>query len=208
MEFQPRLIDVATSGQAVGNVLVLHGGANRSGPMRVNPTQLSVVRMVPVARRIARTGKGNLNVARLLNSTRGWDSHHSPVDDVVWALEQLADRPGGALPTCLVGHSLGGRAALFAGSQPAVKSVVALAPWVYPNDAPSGLAGREILVIHGTEDRVASSQRSAAVAKRLREQTNVTYLTVEGGKHAMLRYHDEFTEPAAEFAVRTLSANA
>ena len=47
------------------------------------------------------------------------------MDDVRWALGEVADRLGSELPTGLVGHSLGGRAALLAGGEPPVRSVVA-----------------------------------------------------------------------------------
>src|SRR4051812_42709123 len=100
----------------------------------VSPTQLSVLRMIPIARRIARAGRGRLAVFRLLNSHRGWDATHTPVHDARWALDRVAEELGAHLPTCLVGHSLGGRAALLAAARPDVRSVVALAPWVYPTD--------------------------------------------------------------------------
>jgi pimeloyl-ACP methyl ester carboxylesterase len=82
--------------------------------------------------------------------------------------------------------------------------VVALAPWVYPSDLPSGLSQKRILIIHGSRDRVASPERSAALARGLAQVADVTYLTVEGGKHAMLRHHERFSAPAAEFATATL----
>ena len=204
MDLQPKLIDVATPADAVGTVLVLHGGARRGEPMRVSPTQLSVLRMIPIAKRIARAGQGRLQVIRLLNSQRGWDADDTPLKDLRWALEQLGERPGGPLPTCLVGHSLGGRAALFSAGHPDVRSAVALAPWVTPTDAPSGLAGERILIIHGSGDRVASPQRSAALAKRIGGRAEVEYVTVDGAGHAMLRRHGEFSGPAARFAVETL----
>ncbi len=208
MELKPRLIDVATPDQAVGTVLVLHGGASRGSEMMVSPTQLSVLRMIPIAKRIARAGEGRLAVFRLLNSLRGWDTHHTPVKDARWALDQLAERPGGSLPTCLVGHSLGGRAALLAANQPEVRSAVALAPWVYPTDVADGLDDRPILIVHGTRDRIASPQRSAALAERLKATARVSYVTVEGGKHAMLRHHGRFSALAADFTVETLLGDA
>jgi pimeloyl-ACP methyl ester carboxylesterase len=168
----------------------------------VSPTQLSVLRMIPIAKRIARVGRGRLGVFRLLNSHRGWDSSNTPVDDVAWALGELEGRYG-ALPTCLVGHSLGGRAALLAGDAPGVVSVVALNPWVYPTDD-ADLTGRRVLVIHGTDDRVASIERSSTVARRLAMTGDVTFQTVEGGGHAMVRHGKEFERPAAAFAVHTL----
>ena len=204
MELEPRLIDVRVPERPEGAVLVLHGGASRRGDVRVSPTQLSVLRMIPIAKRIARAGGGRLAVHRLLNSRRGWDAHHTPVDDARWALDRLAERSGGPLPTCLVGHSLGGRAAILAASGPEVRSAVALAPWVSPADSPRGLEGRRILIVHGSGDRIASPQRSAALARRLAGSASVDYVTVEDGKHAMLRHGGEFIRPATEFVVRTL----
>ncbi|HET9423630.1 MAG TPA: alpha/beta fold hydrolase [Nocardioides sp.] len=202
MERTPRLLTEAAPEDASGLVLLLHGGANRRGNPMVSPAQLSVLRMIPLAKRIERAGRGRLGVFRLLNTHRGWDSTHTPVDDVAWALGELRDRYDDR-PVCLVGHSLGGRAALLAGSSPGVVSVVALNPWVYPTDD-ADLAGRRVLIIHGTDDRVASIERSTTVARRLALTTDVTFRTVEGGRHAMLRQGAEFERPAAEFVVQTL----
>ena len=87
-----RLVDVRTPARPEGAVVVLHGGASRRGRMMVSPTQLSVVRMIPVAGRLARAGRGRLAVHRLLNSYRGWDTSHTPVQDAAWAVERLAER--------------------------------------------------------------------------------------------------------------------
>jgi alpha-beta hydrolase superfamily lysophospholipase len=198
------LIDVAIPGEPEGVVVLLHGGASRRANMRVSPTQLSVLRMIPIAHRVARAGQGRLAVFRLLNSRRGWDTSHTPVHDARWALAQIVERFGRQLPTCLVGHSLGGRAAILAAPSPGVVSVAALAPWVYANDVPRGLDGQRILIVHGSEDRVASPERAAALARRLMERTEVTYVTVEGGRHAMLGRHESFDGLAAEFAAESL----
>lgn len=173
--------------------------------MMVSPTQLSVLRMVPVARRIAGMGRERLAVFRLLNSVRGWDTEHTPVEDAHWAMGQIEERLG-RLPLGLVGHSLGGRAALLAGGADRVRSVVALAPWLYETDAPAGgLAGRRVLVVHGDLDRIAKPAASLAVAKRLGRTSDVTYVRVEGGKHAMLRHGSTFTSLAAGFTVDVLT---
>jgi len=205
MELQPRLIEVTVPDEPAGAVLLLHGGASRGERMMVSPTQLSVLRMIPIAKRVARAGRGRLAVFRLLNSRRGWDAHHTPVRDAHWGLERMAERLGGAIPTCLVGHSLGGRAAILAAGAPEVRGAVALAPWVSPADEPRGLEGRRILIVHGTNDRIASPQRSAVLARRIAAAgTSVDYVTVEGGKHAMLRHGRRFTDLAAEFVVEEL----
>lgn len=198
-----RLVETLLPPRARGLVLVLHGGAARPDTPGVSATQPSVLRMVPVAARVAVAGRGRLAVVRLLNSSRGWDSGHTPVDDVRWALDRLGERLGRDLPTCLVGHSLGGRAALLAADRPDVRSVVALNPWVYPGDGVA-LPGRRVLVVHGTEDRVARPDSALAVARRLSGTAEVGYVSVAGGTHAMLRRHAVFDGLAADFARATL----
>ena len=199
-----RLLETSVPPDPDGLVLLLHGGASRGDGVPVSPTQLSVVRMVPIAHRVARAGRGRLAVVRLLNSVRGWDSDHTPVDDARWALDRLAERFGTALPTCLVGHSLGGRAALLAATRPEVRSVVALAPWVYESDGRHDLEGRRVLVVHGTDDRIADPARSRTVARALARTARVGYVSVAGGSHSMLRHHARFDRYAAEFAAATL----
>jgi alpha-beta hydrolase superfamily lysophospholipase len=197
-----RLITTYAPARPEAVILVLHGGASRPGRSTVSPAQLSVLRMVPVARRIARAGHGRVAVLRLLNTHRGWDTSHTPIDDVVWALAQVRERYGD-LPVGLVGHSLGGRAALLAGSLPGVRSVVALNPWVYPTDR-ADLSGRAVLVLHGTEDRVADPRRAQVVADAIAETTDVTFVPVDGGRHAMLRHGATFERLATEFLLSSL----
>ncbi len=183
-------------------MLVLHGGARREERPMVSPTQLSVLRMLPVAHRLARAGRGRLAVHRLLNTTRGWDSENTPVSDVAWALEQVVARHG-QLPVGLVGHSLGGRAAILAGHHDCVRSVVALNPWVYPTDD-NDLSGRRVLVVHGLADRIAPAAHAAGVARRLAARTPVGFVEIPDGKHAMLRHGGRFERYAAEFTAAVL----
>lgn len=200
---EPRLLPTRSPQGATAAVLVLHGGAARRESMMVSPTQLSVLRMIPVANRLARAGRDQLAVYRLLNSSRGWDAHRTPVEDVGWALRRVAALSPG-LPVALVGHSLGGRAALLAGSEPAVRAVVALNPWVLPDD-PVDLSGRQVLLVHGDADRIARPDRSRAVAERLRRRgVEVGFVTVPGGRHAMLRHGSLFERTAADFVSATL----
>ena len=182
-------------------VLVLHGGAARSEAVAVSPTQLSVLRMVPIARRIARSHE--LAVFRLLNSRRGWGSGNTPLADVRWALAQVREQYGD-LPVVLVGHSLGGRAALLASTEPDVVGVVALNAYLLPGDESIDPAGRRIHFVHGTEDRIASLARARATAAQLARRTDVELRVVEGGKHAMLRHGHTFDRAAADFAHRLL----
>lgn len=200
----PRLIAVSEPRKAEAVVLVLHGGASRGDGVAVSPTQLSVLRMVPIARRVARAGGKRLAVYRVLNSTRGWDTTHTPVDDARWAIAQVEERLGTSLPIGLVGHSLGGRAALLAGAEPGVRSVVALNPWVYPQDGDVDLSGRRVLVAHGTDDRIADPAKAKEAARRLSRTADLSFVDVRGGKHAMLARHGTFDGLAADFTAGVL----
>ena len=205
MTLEPRLIETQVPPDPQGLVLLLHGGGARQADVAVSQSQLSVLRMVPIATRVARSGSGRLAVFRLLNSRRGWDPSHSPVQDVAWALRQLRQRFGNNLPVCLIGHSLGGRAALLSVRADGVRSVVALAPWVYPDDA-DGLdaSGRRVLFVHGDQDRVAKLSSATAVAGVMVRTADVGFVTINGAKHAMLRHGGEFEGLAADFAAATL----
>ena len=204
MKLEPRLLPAGVPPQPRGVVLVLHGGASRRDNVTVSPAQLSVLRMIPIARRIAHDGRAELAVFRLLNSRRGWETKHTPVHDVRWALGQIPEILGQTLPVCLVGHSLGGRAALLAAGDASVTAAVALAPWVLPSDDPRGVEGKPLLIVHGSEDRVASPARAAGLAARLQQRTQVRFVLVDGAGHTMLRHHREFARRAAEFATATL----
>ena len=204
MPVRSRLIETHVPKTPEAAVLVLHGGASRQGDVAVSPTQLSVIRMIPTASRVARADRRRLAVFRLLNSTRGWDASHTPVDDVRWALAQLRERLGADLPTGLVGHSLGGRAALLAADRPEVRSVVALNPWVYPNDGNRPVRNTPILIVHGADDRIARPESSAAVAKAMAAHTSIGYVRVKDGKHSMLGRHSVFDGLAADFMGATL----
>ena len=196
------LVEVTSPRNPEAVVLVLHGGATRGDTVHVSPAQLSVLRMIPTARRVARAGPGRLAVLRLLNSYRGWDARHTPVADVTWAIEEVAERYG-STPVGLVGHSLGGRAALLSAAHQEVRSVVALNPWLSPADRPVPTSAR-MLVVHGLRDRIAPAARSAAYVERLGPGVHASYLAVPEGRHAMLRGGADFDRYAAEFTAGVL----
>jgi pimeloyl-ACP methyl ester carboxylesterase len=185
-------------------VLVLHGGREASlEPTR--STQLSVLRMIPIARRIARLGGGQLAVARLRFAVRGWNGELlSPVADAHWAMDQLAERfPG--LPIGLVGHSMGGRTALRAAGHDGVQAVVGLAPWLPPGEPTEQLAGRRVLLVHGTADRMTSPRGSAALADRLSSSgIGVSLVDIRDERHGMLRQPKVWHDLAGGFLMRVL----
>jgi predicted alpha/beta-hydrolase family hydrolase len=206
MELSPRLITVQEPKRPHGAVLVLHGGGSRRQSVAVSPTQLSVIRMIPVARRIARDP--GLAVYRLLNSRRGWDAGNTPVRDARWALAQIRGRLGRDVPVVLVGHSLGGRAAILAGDDEGVVGVVALAAYVVEGDGAVDLSGRRVLFVHGTRDRIASLRRAEEAARQLSSRTDVGFIRVTDGTHSMLRHRRAFDGAAAELASALLTGTA
>jgi pimeloyl-ACP methyl ester carboxylesterase len=72
-----------------------------------------------------------------------------------WCVEdaEAAIRELGCERTLLVGFSMGGAVAISAAGDPSVEAVVGLAPWIPGGLDLSPLAGRELVVLHGTLDR-------------------------------------------------------
>ena len=191
--------------------LVLHGGREFSGEP-VGARQLAVLRMVPIARHLASAGAADgLGVWRLRFRYRGWntgrggveDAH--PVADVRWAVQQLRARHGD-VPIVLVGHSMGGRAALRAADEPGVVGLVGLAPWVTPNEPYKQVIGRRLLVVHGTRDHTTSAKNSKALVDAVRAESAgapgaATFVHLTGDGHGMLRRARVWNEFAADFAM-------
>jgi predicted esterase len=205
MTHQAHLSVDAPAGEVRGIALVMHGGRSKS-TAAVSSRQLAVLRMVPFARALARAGaRQGLAVARLRFAVRGWNGElRSPVADVGHALDELAQRYPG-VPCVLVGHSMGGRAALYAAGHPSVAGVIALAPWLERGDPVAPLAGRRVLIAHGSRDRMTSARGSAAYAAAARAAgASVTYVSVADESHAMLRRAGVWHRLAAGYAVGVL----
>ena len=188
-EVSPALqLDVRTPpGDVQGVVLVMHGGRETStAPTRAN--QLAVLRMVPIARALRRAGAPyGLAVARLRFAVRGWNGElRSPVTDAYAALDLLSARFAHQ-PIALVGHSMGGRTALAVADHPSVTTVVGLAPWIERSDPTTAVAGRRLLLAHGTKDRITDPRRSAWFVGEVEPiARSASFVSIEGDKHAML----------------------
>lgn len=206
-EFQPRLLDVAAPKDPASvraAVLVLHGGrATSVQPVRGN--QLAVIRMVPIAWRVAAAARSSLAVVRLQFGVRGWNGEQmSPVADARWALRQLAERYPDR-PIGLLGHSMGGRTALRVAGEHGVRSVVGLAPWLLPGEPIRQLAGRRVLLVHGDRDRMTSAAATARFSDQLRSAgIAASFVTIRGDGHAMLRRAALWNELTAGFLLNTL----
>lgn len=179
---------LAPAGPVRGIVLVLHGGKAHSREP-VEARHLSPARMVPFARDLHRAGREHgLAVWILRNSVRGWNgAEMSPLQDARWAL-QLIQVQHPDVPVFLVGHSMGGLTALSAAGHRQVSAVVALAPWLGPATSTAGVAGRKVLIVHGTTDRWTSPAMSLAFARGAAAVADsMQYVELKGAGHFMLR---------------------
>jgi alpha-beta hydrolase superfamily lysophospholipase len=184
--------DVHLTGRGFGRrtravALLLHGGAE-VGTEPVSRWAGPPLRMVPFGWAVRRRRR-DVAVVRLRFRRRGWNGAAAdPVADVHRALDRVVARAG-PLPVVLVGHSMGGRAALLAAGDPHVVGVIALAPWIPAGDPVAQLAGVDVVIVHGTGDRRTSPVQSARVTERLIGiARSVRYETVADGDHAMLRH--------------------
>jgi pimeloyl-ACP methyl ester carboxylesterase len=64
-----------------------------------------------------------------------------------------AARAAGADEVALIGFSMGGAVAVHVAADPAVSTVIALAPWLYPELDLAPLEGRRFALVHGSLDR-------------------------------------------------------
>jgi pimeloyl-ACP methyl ester carboxylesterase len=188
-----------------GVVLVAHGGQASS----TEPTfalQPAVLRMIPVAAAIRQAVRGNgALVRRPRFRVRGWNGAKAcPVGDLNDVLDALATEFG-SVPVVLVGHSMGARAAVRAAGHPAVSAVAALAPWLPPGEPAAQLAGRRVLLAHGTADSITSPAETWAFVEQARAVTEVTAVEVRDGDHPMLRRARLWHAIAAEFARAALA---
>jgi pimeloyl-ACP methyl ester carboxylesterase len=169
-------------------VLVLHGGRVR-GRSPARAWQLSVVRAALVAIDLQRSLRSEaVAVFRLRFAVRGWNgTERSPVADTRAALDSITHRLP-SLPVVVVGHSMGGRAAVEAADHPAVAGVVALAPWLTENHQVETVRGRRLNVLHGTADTWTSPAASASFVQRAATVARSSEFTaVDGGGHFMIR---------------------
>ncbi len=210
---QPVLIRAPGATTVRAAALVLHGGREVSSEP-VSARQLAVLRMVPIARQLAAAGETDgLGVWRLRFRYRGWntraggaeDAH--PVADVRWAVQQLREQHGD-VPIVLVGHSMGGRAALRAADEPGVVGLVGLAPWVTPTEPYKQVVGRRLLVVHGTRDHTTSAKNSKALVDAVRAQSapgagagDATFVHLRGSGHGMLRRIKIWDDLTADFVL-------
>ncbi|MEU0840094.1 alpha/beta hydrolase [Streptomyces sp. NPDC005962] len=172
-------------------VVFLHGG-KADGLAPPPPLNLPALRMRPFRTAISRTlDERGLVLASVRYRCRGWNGPRADAaHDARGALDQLTGPTGLApgLPVVLVGHSMGGRAALLAGGHPSVLGIIALAPWCPPNEPVAHLRGKAIAVLHDEHDRITEAEHSWLFAERARHAgARAHTIAMRRGGHTMLR---------------------
>ncbi|GCE01755.1 alpha/beta hydrolase [Embleya hyalina] len=175
-------------------VLVLPGG-RAQGRQPASTRNLAYRRMVPIARSVHRaTHAAGAETWLLRYRVRGWNEpDRDPVQDAWWALDGIRTRYPDAEVT-LVGHSMGGRTALRVAGHDSVRTICALAPWIEDDEPYAQLAGRDLVVVHGTADHTTSPKASHRYALAAREVSDrVCRFELPDG-HAMMRRAPAWTE--------------
>ncbi|MYW77402.1 alpha/beta hydrolase [Streptomyces sp. SID8369] len=204
-----RAVRAAGATDEVGGVAVLLPDGEPVSRRR--PSALSYAAQLPMARALARAGAGEgLAVHVLRYRWRGWntaDAH--PAEDAGWAADEVQRRYGD-VPVCLIGHGMGGRAALRAAGHGSVTSVLALAPWL-PEPAAGEpepvqqLVGRRVLIVHGTNDERTDPELSYRLAERSKKTNRDTCrFEVHSDGHALRQHRSEVVALAADFVCGSL----
>ncbi|GHE13050.1 alpha/beta hydrolase [Streptomyces alanosinicus] len=193
-----------------GAVLLLPGGEEVSArrPSSVRAT----ITLRSLGRRLAHAGRPEgLAVHAVRYRYRGWNGSEAHLAaDAEWAADEVVRRYGD-VPVCLVGVDMGGRAALRAGGHEAVNSVVALAPWLpeddvaVPAEPVRQLAGRRVLIVHGTNDARTDPELSFRYAARAKKTNReVCRFEVHSDGHELSGHRDEVGCLAADFMMGAL----
>lgn len=179
------------------------------------PSSFSYAVQLPFARHLARAGRPDgLAVHVVRYRWRGWNATDADLAaDAEWAADEVVRRYGD-IPVCLVGHGMGGRAALRAAGHTAVTSVLAMAPWL-PDEAADEaepvrqLAGRRVLIVHGTNDERIDPELSFRLAARAKKSNrDICRFEVHSDGHALRQHRAEVMALAADFVRGSLFARS
>ncbi|MCX5376342.1 alpha/beta hydrolase [Streptomyces sp. NBC_00091] len=182
---------VSTVSTVNGVVLLLPGASRFSpGPVR------------PLARALARAGRAQGLVAHTVAHGAG-----SREEAAGWAAEEVV-RLYGDVPVCLAGFAAGGGAALRAAGHGAVNSVVAMAPCLAEGTGDGSpepvkqLAGRQVLIVHGTNDARSDPEASFRLAARAKKANRSTCrFEVHSDGHGLREHQAEVVALAVDFVL-------
>ncbi|MER7463911.1 alpha/beta hydrolase [Streptomyces sp. NPDC097981] len=177
----------------VSGVVLLLPGASRWSPGPVRP----------LVRALVRAGAADGLVVHTVLHGRGACRE----DDARWAADEAVRRYGD-VPVCLAGYDAGGRAALRAAGHEAVDSVLALAPClgeVVSADSPEPvkqLSGRQVLIVHGTNDARSDPEASFRLAARAKKANRTTCrFEVHSDGHRLREHRAEVVALSVDFVL-------
>ncbi|GAA4805614.1 alpha/beta hydrolase [Streptomyces ziwulingensis] len=197
-----------------GVALLLPGGDEISG-RRPSPL-LATASVRAWGRRLARAGRDEGLATHVVHYRyRGWNGSEARLArDAEWAADEALRRYGD-VPVCLAGVDMGGRAALRAAGHEAVNSVLAIAPWLPADDlaAPPEpvrqLAGRRVLIVHGTNDGRSDPELSFRLAARAKKANrDVCRFEVHSDGHGLHHYREEVAALVQDFVLGALFGQA
>ncbi|MEU5092363.1 alpha/beta hydrolase [Streptomyces sp. NPDC021356] len=192
-----------------GAVLLLPAGREVSAR---GPSALAAAAVRTLGRGLARAGRAEGLATHVVRYRyRGWNGSEAHLaHDATWAVEETVRRYGD-VPVCLAGLDMGGRAALHAAGHEAVNSVVAIAPWLPEDDVAASpepvkqLAGRQVLIVHGTNDERTDPELSFRFAERAKKANrDVCRFEVHADGHGLHQYRDEVRALTANFVMGAL----
>ncbi|MEU5208077.1 alpha/beta hydrolase [Streptomyces sp. NPDC020742] len=206
-----RPLGAGGSQRAVSGVALLLPGGEPNGVRRPSPVATLAVR--PLAARLAKAGRPEGLTTHVLHyRCRGWNGTEAhPARDAAWALEEVVRRYGD-VPVCLIGTGMGARAALHAAGHPAVNSVLGIAPWLPdprrsdgPPEPVKQLIGRQVLLVHGTNDERHDPDLSYRYAERAKKiNRDICRFEVHSDGHSLHQHRTEVLALATDFLLGSL----
>ena len=142
-------------------VLVLPGGTADSTE-EPRPVSFGRLRMRPFSNAVL-DALPEVAVGTVAYRRKGWNG---PAADTARDVRAVLDALPGASPVVLLGHSMGGRAAVACADHPRVVGVVGLAPWLPTGEPVEPVAGRTVVLAHGSLDRWVHTDLSLRWAQR------------------------------------------
>ncbi|MET7680230.1 prolyl oligopeptidase family serine peptidase [Streptomyces sp. NPDC005423] len=196
---------------SVSGVVLLLPGGEESSVRRPSP-MMATASVRALGRRLARTGRADGLVAHVVHYRyRGWNGGEAHLaQDASWAADEAVRRYGD-VTVCLLGYDMGARAALRSAGHEAVNSVVALAPWLPEQDVATPaepvrqLAGRRVLIVHGTNDERNDPELSFRLAARAKKANrDVCRFEVHSDGHALYQHRHEVHALTEDFVLGAL----